>query len=57
MRAALARALLKKKLFHFDINDGYRLKHDVDIAEPRIVRAGHGVAGIVEYAYAGRILE
>ena len=20
------------KLFHFDINDGYRLKHDVDIA-------------------------
>lgn len=32
VRAALARALLKKKLFHFDINDGYRLKHDVDIA-------------------------
>jgi len=31
-RAALARALLCKKLFHFDINDGYRLKHDVDIA-------------------------
>lgn len=31
-RAALARALLAKKLFHFDINDGYRLKHDVDIA-------------------------
>lgn len=31
-RAALARALLSKKLFHFDINDGYRLKHDVDIA-------------------------
>jgi xylose isomerase len=30
-RAALARALLAKKLFHFDINDGYRLKHDVDI--------------------------
>jgi xylose isomerase len=32
VRAALARALLCKKLFHFDINDGYRLKHDVDIA-------------------------
>ncbi len=30
-RAALARALLCKKLFHFDINDGYRLKHDVDM--------------------------
>ena len=30
-RAALARALVSKKLFHFDINDGYRLKHDVDI--------------------------
>jgi xylose isomerase len=31
-RAALARALVAKKLWHFDINDGYRLKHDVDIA-------------------------
>ena len=31
VRAALARALLAGKLFHFDINDGYRLKHDVDI--------------------------
>ena len=31
-RAALARALMCNKLFHFDINDGYRLKHDVDIA-------------------------
>lgn len=31
-RAALARALVQGKLFHFDINDGYRLKHDVDIA-------------------------
>ena len=30
-RAALARALLAGKLLHFDINDGYRLKHDVDI--------------------------
>ena len=30
--AALARALLAGKLWHFDINDGYRLKHDVDIA-------------------------
>ena len=30
--AALARALLCGKLWHFDINDGYRLKHDVDIA-------------------------
>ncbi|MGP0076225.1 MAG: TIM barrel protein [Bryobacteraceae bacterium] len=30
-RAALARALLAGKLFHFDVNDGYRLKHDVDI--------------------------
>lgn len=32
VRASLARALLLKKLWHFDINDGYRLKHDVDIA-------------------------
>jgi len=32
VRASLARALLCNKLFHFDINDGYRLKHDVDIA-------------------------
>ena len=32
VRAALARALMCGKLFHFDINDGYRLKHDVDIA-------------------------
>ena len=31
-RAALARALLAGKLWHFDTNDGYRLKHDVDIA-------------------------
>jgi len=31
-RAALARAIIAGKLFHFDINDGYRLKHDVDIA-------------------------
>jgi xylose isomerase len=31
-RAGLARALLAGKLWHFDINDGYRLKHDVDIA-------------------------
>src|SRR5579863_1439489 len=31
-RAALARALLAGKLWHFYINDGYRLKHDVDIA-------------------------
>lgn len=31
VRAALARALVAGKLFHFDINDGYRLKHDVDI--------------------------
>ena len=30
-RATLARALLAGKLWHFDINDGYRLKHDVDI--------------------------
>src|SRR5215831_6281641 len=30
-RAAPARAILCGKLFHFDINDGYRLKHDVDI--------------------------
>ena len=30
-RAALARTLLAGKLFHFDINDGYRLKHDVDL--------------------------
>ena len=32
VRAALARALACGKLFHFDINDGYPLKHDVDIA-------------------------
>lgn len=32
VRASLARALLARKLWHFDINDGYRLKHDVDIA-------------------------
>src|ERR1041384_2109952 len=31
-RAALARALVAGKLWHFDINDGYRLKHDVDTA-------------------------
>lgn len=31
VRAALARVLLCGKLFHFDINDGYPLKHDVDI--------------------------
>jgi xylose isomerase len=31
-RAALARALVSGKFWHFDINDGYRLKHDVDIA-------------------------
>jgi xylose isomerase len=31
-RAALARALMCGKLFHFDINDGYPGKHDVDIA-------------------------
>jgi len=30
-RAALARALVAGKLWHFDVNDGYRLKHDVDI--------------------------
>ena len=30
-RAALARALVAGKLWHMDINDGYRLKHDVDI--------------------------
>jgi xylose isomerase len=30
-RAVLARALVCGKLFHFDINDGYPLKHDVDI--------------------------
>ncbi|HUG81035.1 MAG TPA: TIM barrel protein [Bryobacterales bacterium] len=30
-RAALARAMLCGKLWHFDINDGYPLKHDVDL--------------------------
>lgn len=30
-RASLARAIVAGKLWHFDINDGYRLKHDVDI--------------------------
>jgi xylose isomerase len=32
VRASLARALMAGKLWHFDINDGYSLKHDVDIA-------------------------
>lgn len=32
VRASLARALMAGKLWHFDINDGYALKHDVDIA-------------------------
>ncbi len=32
VRASLARALMCGKLWHFDINDGYPLKHDVDIA-------------------------
>ena len=31
-RASLARVLLAGKLWHLDINDGYPLKHDVDIA-------------------------
>jgi xylose isomerase len=31
VRAVLARALLAGKLWHFDINDGYPLKHDVDL--------------------------
>lgn len=30
-RAALARAIIAGKLWHFDVNDGYRLKHDVDL--------------------------
>jgi xylose isomerase len=30
-RAASACALVAGKLWHFDVNDGYRLKHDVDI--------------------------
>jgi len=30
-RAVVARALLSGKLWHFDINDGYPLKHDVDL--------------------------
>ena len=30
-RASLARALVAGKLWHFDVNDGYRLKHDVDL--------------------------
>lgn len=30
-RASLARAILSGKLWHFDVNDGYRLKHDVDL--------------------------
>src|SRR6202008_3306974 len=29
-RAALARALLAGKLWHFDINDGFRFQHDGD---------------------------
>ncbi|MDZ4800095.1 MAG: TIM barrel protein [Bryobacteraceae bacterium] len=32
VRASLARAMMCGKLWHFDINDGYPLKHDVDIA-------------------------
>jgi xylose isomerase len=30
-RAALARAPVARKHWHFDVNDGYRLNHDVDI--------------------------
>lgn len=30
-RAALARALLARKLWHFDVYDGYRVKHGVDL--------------------------
>jgi xylose isomerase len=30
-RASLARALVAGKLWHLDVNDGYRLKHDVDL--------------------------
>jgi len=54
-RAALARAMLAGKLFHFDINDGYRLKHDVDIAiglvnpldwlNVLVLLRGHGYTG------------
>ena len=32
-------------------------QRDVDVAEPRIVRAGHGVSRVVEYSHTGRILE
>jgi xylose isomerase len=54
-RAALARALLAGKLWHLDINDGYRLKHDVDIAvglvnpldwlNVLVLLRGHGYSG------------
>ncbi|MFZ0661479.1 MAG: TIM barrel protein [Acidobacteriaceae bacterium] len=30
-RASLARAIIAGKLWHFDVNDGYPLKHDVDL--------------------------
>jgi xylose isomerase len=54
-RAALARALVARKLWHFDINDGYRLKHDVDIGvglvnpldwlNVLVLLRGHGYSG------------
>jgi len=47
--------MLAGKLFHFDINDGYRLKHDVDIAiglvnpldwlNVLVLLRGHGYTG------------
>ncbi len=60
-RAALARAIVAGKLWHFDVNDGYRLKHDVDlpvaIVNPldwlnvlMLLRA-HGYAGPFNYDY------
>jgi len=34
-----------------------RKQYQVDIAEPRVVTAGHIVRGVVEKAHTGRVLE
>lgn len=60
-RAALARALVSGKLWHFDVNDGYRLKHDVDLPvglvnpldwlNVLILLRSHGYNGPFNYDY------
>lgn len=60
-RAALARALVSGKLWHFDVNDGYRLKHDVDLPvglvnpldwlNVLILLRAHGYNGPFNYDY------